>query len=331
MDSAATSSLRDRIRFSWQWAVVEGAFRGSSLPRRYYADSRFYSFSDFIFYFFLISCSVSVLVFGFGFGLGLLPLPLTVNHHQDARAVAQTKHQEALFVVRVILIEELSSIVVIEDRTGLLEGNAVTRRVALGFVWVPFELDHMYIICIESLVSSTACSGARRPKLTVNEHKSRVVKTDAATFLGFTFRGKKLRWTERAFEDFKHRIRQYTGRSWGVSMAYRFDKLARYARGWMNYYGISDYYRPVAEFDHWLRRRVRMCYWKRWRRARTKVRHLLALGTGKRAAILTAISSKSYWRLSKTLATQTGMTNAWLESQGLVNIRALWMKAHGYV
>ena len=74
-----------------------------------------------------------------------------------------------------------------------------------------------------------------------------------------------------------------------------------------------------------------MCYWKRWRRARTKVRHLLALGTGKRAAILTAISSKSYWRLSKTLATQTGMTNAWLESQGLVNIRALWMKAHGYV
>ena len=167
-------------------------------------------------------------------------------------------------------------------------------------------------------------------KLAVNEHKSRVVKTDAATFLGFTFRGKKLRWTERAFEDFKHRTRQYTGRSWGVSMAYRFEKLARYARGWMNYYGISDYYRPVAEFDHWLRRRVRMCYWKRWRRARTKVRHLLALGTGKRAAILTAISSKSYWRLSKTLATQTGMTNAWLESQGLVNIRALWMKAHGY-
>ena len=125
-------------------------------------------------------------------------------------------------------------------------------------------------------------------------------------------------------------IRQYTGRSWGVSMACRFEKLARYARGWMNYYGISDYYRPVAELDHWLRRRVRMCYWKRWRRARTKVRHPLALGTGKRAAILTAISSKSYWRLSKTLATQTGMTNAWLESQGLVNICALWMKAHGY-
>jgi RNA-directed DNA polymerase len=63
---------------------------------------------------------------------------------------------------------------------------------------------------------------------------------------------------------------------------------------------------------------------------RTKVRNLLALGTSKRQAILTAISSKSYWHLSKTLATQTGMTNDWLKSQGLISVRALWMSAHGY-
>ncbi len=61
-----------------------------------------------------------------------------------------------------------------------------------------------------------------------------------------------------------------------------------------------------------------------------KVRHLLALGVGKRTAILTAISSKSYWHLSRSLATQTGMTNDWLKAQGLVSIRALWMKAQGY-
>ena len=63
---------------------------------------------------------------------------------------------------------------------------------------------------------------------------------------------------------------------------------------------------------------------------RTKVRNLRVLGTGKRAAIFTAIGSKSYWHLSRTLATQTGMTNAWLEGRGLVSIRALWMKAQGY-
>jgi RNA-directed DNA polymerase len=113
-------------------------------------------------------------------------------------------------------------------------------------------------------------------------------------------------------------------------MDYRLDRLTRYVRGWMNYFGISDYYRPIPEIDHWLRRRIRLCYWKQWRRVRTKVRNLLALGTGRRHAILTALSSKSYRHLSKRLSTQTGMTNDWLERQGLISVRALWLRAHGY-
>jgi RNA-directed DNA polymerase len=170
----------------------------------------------------------------------------------------------------------------------------------------------------------------RRLKLVVNEAKSRACPVHQSVFLGFTFRGNKLRWSEKAFADFQHRVRKLTGRSWGVSMSYRLRRLAQYLRGWMNYFGISEYYRPVPEIDHWIRRRIRMCYWKQWRWARTKVRNLLALGMSKRQAILTAISRKSYWHLSKTLATQTGMTNQWLASQGLISVRDLWIKAHGY-
>jgi RNA-directed DNA polymerase len=170
----------------------------------------------------------------------------------------------------------------------------------------------------------------RRLKLPVNEKKSQVAKIDQCVFLGFTFKRGKLRWSDAAFADLKHRIRELTGRSWGVSMSYRFDKLGQYLRGWMGYFGISEYYRPIPELDEWLRRRVRMCYWKQWRLTRTKIGHLLALGVGKRTAILTGISSKSYWHLSRSQATQVGMTNDWLKAQGLVSIRDLWMKAHGY-
>ena len=38
--------------------------------------------------------------------------------------------------------------------------------------------------------------------------------------------------------------------------------------------------------------------------------------------LLTAISRRGYWHLARTLATQTGMSNAWLEQQGLISIRA---------
>jgi hypothetical protein len=155
--------------------------------------------------------------------------------------------------------------------------------------------------------------------------------TNDCEYLGFTFRGKKLRWSERAYHDFRHRLRKLTGRSWGVSMDYRLKKLSEYVRGWMGYFGISEYYRPIPELDHWLRRRVRMCYWKQWRGERNRIRHLLALGTPKRAAIWTGMSSKSYWHLSRSLGTQTGMTNDWLKGQGLISIRDHWMSAHGYV
>jgi hypothetical protein len=55
-------------------------------------------------------------------------------------------------------------------------------------------------------------------------------------------------------------------------------KIARYLRGWVNYYGISEYYRPIPEIDHWLRRRVRMCYWKQWRYVRTRMPGVVGAG-----------------------------------------------------
>jgi RNA-directed DNA polymerase len=111
-------------------------------------------------------------------------------------------------------------------------------------------------------------------------------------------------------------------------MGYRYAKLAEYIRGWMGYFGISEYYRPIPEIDHWLRRRMRMCYWKQWRYCRTKVRELTKLGTHLRTAISVGLSRKGPWRLSRTLATQTGMTNQWLKGQGLLSVKDLWVKIH---
>jgi RNA-directed DNA polymerase len=168
----------------------------------------------------------------------------------------------------------------------------------------------------------------RKLKLKVNQDKSQVALTNQTDFLGFTFKGTKIRWSDKAFREFKRRVKRLTGRSWFVSMEYRFGKLSQYLRGWMNYFGISEYYRPIPEIDHWLRRRVRMCYWKQWRYARTKVRELRKLGTFLHTAISVAISRKGPWHLARTLATQTGMTNNWLKDQGLLSVKELWVNIH---
>ena len=180
------------------------------------------------------------------------------------------------------------------------------------------------------VMTKIRCYLTQTLKLKVNREQSRVVKIEELNYLGFTFRGIRIFVSDQAMQDFNHRLRGLTSRSWGVSMAERFERLNRYLRGWMNYFGISQHYSPIDELDGWLRRRIRMCYWKQWRRPRTRIANLLKLGTTKRQAILTGISRKGYWRLSKTLATQTGMTNQWLEQQGLLSIRTLWMKVQGY-
>ncbi len=167
-------------------------------------------------------------------------------------------------------------------------------------------------------------------KLTVNPAKSRVAPMGECSFLGFTLVGNKIRWTQKSLANFKREVRRLTGRSWGVSMDYRLRKLSQYLRGWFGYFGISEYYRPIPELEEWLRRRVRMCYWKQWRWPRTKIRNLLALGVPLKAAIQHGVSSLSYWRMARTPVTQQAMSNDWLRAQGLLSIKDLWCKAQGY-
>ena len=45
-------------------------------------------------------------------------------------------------------------------------------------------------------------------------------------------------------------------------------------------------------------------------------------------AILTGLSRKGYWRLAKTLSKNMGLSKAFLEQQGLVSIRTLWIQIH---
>ncbi len=165
-------------------------------------------------------------------------------------------------------------------------------------------------------------------KVKVNQDKSKVARLEERSFLGFQFRRKKFWASEKSVQKFKQKVRELSSRSWGVSMEYRFISLKQYIQGWMAYYAIGLKYDDAVELDHWLRRRIRMCYWKQWKRPRTRIRELLKRGAPKHQAILTGLSRKGYWRLSKTSAMNAGLGNQYLEKQGLVSIKDLWIKSH---
>jgi RNA-directed DNA polymerase len=167
-----------------------------------------------------------------------------------------------------------------------------------------------------------------RLKLVVNTTKSHVVKTNECKFLGFTFQGTRIQWHPKTLQKFKQQVRRLTNRNWGVSMKYQLFKISQYLRGWINYFGIASGYQRCVELDHWIRRRVRMAYWRQWRQPRTKVRSLMRLGVHVKSAVACGITSKGPWRSAKTPGIQQALSNAYLKSQGLYALRDGWIKLH---
>jgi RNA-directed DNA polymerase len=167
-----------------------------------------------------------------------------------------------------------------------------------------------------------------RLKLVVNTAKSHVVKTDESKFLGFTFQKGRIQWHPKTLLKFKQRVRELTNRNWGVSMQYQLFKVSQYLRGWINYFGIAKCYQLCVDLDQWIRRRVRMAYWRQWRKPRTKVGSLVKRGVHIRSAVACGITSKGPWRSSKTPGIQQALSNAYLKSQGLYALRDGWIKLH---
>jgi RNA-directed DNA polymerase len=125
-----------------------------------------------------------------------------------------------------------------------------------------------FVICVRSRCAAERAQAnvqrflEQRLKLHVNVNKSRICTSNELEFLGFCFRGTKIVWSGKSLHRFKHRIRQLTGRSWGVSLSLRYRELRLYVVGWLSYFALSEYYRPIPELDEWLRRRLRCCYWR---------------------------------------------------------------------
>lgn len=188
-----------------------------------------------------------------------------------------------------------------------------------------------FIILVKShragqrVMSSVSRYLEKRLKLQINESKSQVVPVDHCKFLGFSFKRNNIIIHSKSMDKFKREVKRLTGRSWGVSMEYRFLKLMVYLRGWMNYFRLGMRYQQACDLDQWIRRRVRMCYWKSWRTPRTKIRNLIKLGVSKVLAIHCGISSKAFWRSSKTKGIQIALNDEWLKQQGLYSLRDNWI------
>ena len=168
----------------------------------------------------------------------------------------------------------------------------------------------------------------KKLRLKVNREKSKVDRPWRIKYLGFSFyqtKGKvEIRIHPKSIEKFKDKIREITSRSNAMSMETRFLKLRQVIRGWVNYFKIANMKRIAEKLDEWIRRRIRMCYWKQWKKIKTKYENLVRLGIEKDKAWQFANTRKSYWRISNSPILGKSLNNKTLERLGYLSVSSVY-------
>ncbi|MBQ6576231.1 MAG: group II intron reverse transcriptase/maturase, partial [Bacteroidales bacterium] len=99
----------------------------------------------------------------------------------------------------------------------------------------------------------------------------------------------------KSIAKLKAKLKVLTGRSNGMGYERRKRELHQMIRGWVGYFKLADMKSTLEAIDKWLRRRVRMCIWKAWKRPETRVTNLIKCGIKPYWARIYGNSSKGYW------------------------------------
>ncbi|MBB6732696.1 group II intron reverse transcriptase/maturase [Cohnella zeiphila] len=164
-------------------------------------------------------------------------------------------------------------------------------------------------------------------RLKVNREKSAVARPWERKFLGFSFmnhRQATIRLAPKTISRFKDKVRELTNRTRSMPMEERISRLNRYTMGWLGYFRLAAAKKHLEQFDGWIRRRLRMCLWKQWKRVRTRIRELRALKVPEWACYVMANSRRGSWEMSRNV--NNALPTSYWEAKGLKSLLTRYLQ-----
>ena len=156
--------------------------------------------------------------------------------------------------------------------------------------------------------------------LRVNRNKTFTGYAAKIKFLGFGFYKSKTGWHPtvhaKSKAKLRKRVKELTSRKRVNSLKERAKRLRQYVRGWVQYFKLAQMSAWLKQVDMWMRRSIRMVFWKKWKRVRTRYRNLRRLGLSHDEARKLAGSRKGYWRLAKPPNMSAALPTRRLEAAG---------------
>ena len=91
-------------------------------------------------------------------------------------------------------------------------------------------------------------------------------------------------------------------------------------------YHLANMKRLLLETDEWLRRRIRMCIWKAWKKVKTKVANLIRCGINKYKAYEWGNTRKGYWRIADSYILHRAITKEHLCRAGYATLMGAYLE-----
>ena len=161
----------------------------------------------------------------------------------------------------------------------------------------------------------------RKLFLKVNQKKTVVAYAGKMKFLGYGFyknqKGYQPRVYGKSKEKMKAKVKRLTGRRYVPDYQGWKQELKQFITGWVNYYKLANMGNWLKQIDEWMRRRIRMVFWKRWKRVKTRYHNLEKLGISHSNAGILANSRKGCWRIAGSPILNTALSNERLEKDGI--------------
>lgn len=145
-----------------------------------------------------------------------------------------------------------------------------------------------------------------RLSLVVSAKKSTVAWVGFRKFLGYGIRTNKTQVSiaphAKSLKKFKAKVKMLfrMGRGRNIGSFIKED-LNPVLRGWHQYFKVSDAKKVFVELNWWIARRIRMMYWRQWKKPMTRYQKMLAAGIKPNRAKECAFNGRGPWWNSEKL------------------------------
>lgn len=173
----------------------------------------------------------------------------------------------------------------------------------------------------ERVLASLTTFLKEKLRLTVNLKKSAVDRPWKRKFLGFSLtaqRVSRIRVAPQSVERFKEQLRDKFRKGRGRNLKAFLLSLQPKLRGWAAYFSLAETRNVFEELDQWIRRKLRCLEWRQWKRPRTRMQRLIALGLDRERARSSAFNGRGPWWNAGASHLNAALPTSYFRKLGLI-------------